>query len=84
MSKVIIGLALGALLVGCSTLSERLASRANLFDDAAFAAPSVRVDAADVFAMSPAMQRFFEAEIVPMAPIARTATRARRGPVLVA
>ena len=67
MSRLLIGLVLGMLLVGCSTLPDRLASRANLFDDKSFGAPSVRIDATDVFAMTPAMQRFFEAEIVPMA-----------------
>ena len=66
MYRMVIGLSVVALLAGCSTVSQPIASRAHLFDDTAFAAPSVRIDASNVFAMSPAMQRFFEAEVVPL------------------
>ena len=36
-----------------------------LFQDGAFTAPSHRVDAADVFALSPAMKRYLEVDIAP-------------------
>ena len=37
----------------------------HLFQDSAFEAPSHRIDAAEVFALSPAMERYLEVEIAP-------------------
>lgn len=65
MYRMLVVLALGALLAGCTTVSRPI-ERTHLFDDGAFAAPSIRIDASNVFAMSPAMQRFFEAEMLPL------------------
>ena len=51
------------LLQGCATAPVTPASRAELLDDALFAAPSERIDAADVFAVSPGMRHYVRVEI---------------------
>lgn len=58
-----IALLLSALLAGCATpgdVSEPAVQ--TLFADARFAPPSERVDAADVFALSPEMRRYLETD----------------------
>jgi len=52
------------LLAACATQPPARAP-ANLFDDGAFAPPSHPVDAAEVFAFSPAMRQYLEVEIAP-------------------
>jgi len=57
---------LAALLGACaSTPPAALAVPADLFVDSAFEAPSRRIDAAEVFALSPAMKHYLEVEIAP-------------------
>jgi tetratricopeptide (TPR) repeat protein len=59
-------LATAVLFTGCALAPERTASvPSQLFADSAFDAPSRRIDAADVFAISPAMRRYLEVEIGP-------------------
>ena len=53
------GLLLSLLLVACATRPEQPAD-ARLFSDAKFAAPSERIMASAVFALSPAMKRYLE------------------------
>ena len=52
-------------LAGCATAPAPAAIKAplQLLDDAAFAAPSHTIDAAEVFALSPAMRRYVDVEI---------------------
>ena len=52
------------LLAACATQPPARAP-AHLFDDGAFAPPSHPVDAAEVFAFSPAMRQYLEVEIAP-------------------
>lgn len=54
-------------LAGCAGLREARPDRppASLFDDAAFGAPSQHIDAASVFALSPAMEHYLEVQIAP-------------------
>ncbi|HET9975944.1 MAG TPA: tetratricopeptide repeat protein [Burkholderiaceae bacterium] len=61
--------AAGALLLGagCATAPEDPpAAYERFFADAAFAAPARPVDAAEVFALSPAMDRYLKVEIAPL------------------
>ena len=52
---------------GCSTVAERpAAAPASLLVDSAFAAPAEKVDASQVFALSPAMRRYLEVDIAPL------------------
>jgi tetratricopeptide (TPR) repeat protein len=54
-------------LVGCATPPERPGPAPDdLFVDAAFAATGVPVDAAEVFALSPAMRHYLDVDIAPM------------------
>jgi Tfp pilus assembly protein PilF len=54
-------------LAGCAGVPEARPTPpiAPLFDDAAFGAPSQRIDVAAVFALSPAMERYLEVQIAP-------------------
>jgi len=61
MRAWVAGLA-SALFVACATPPEQRAD-ARFFNDAAFPAPSERIRAEDVFALSPAMQRYVQYEI---------------------
>ncbi len=59
-------LVLVAVLVSaCTTRPVVPDTQAALFDDAAFQPASVRIAAADVFAMTPAMRTYFEREVAP-------------------
>ena len=49
---------------GCATAPQPVLLP-QLFDDAAFAAPAHKIDAAEVFALSPAMRHYLEVEIAP-------------------
>lgn len=52
---------------GCSTVAERpAAAPASLLVDSAFAAPAEKVDASQVFALSPAMRRYLDGDIAPL------------------
>jgi len=51
------------LLQGCATAPVTQASRAELFNDVLFAPPTERIDAADVFTVSPAMRQYVRVEI---------------------
>ncbi len=53
------GLLLSALLVACATRPEQHAEM-RFFSDAKFAAPTERIRAEDVFALSPAMKRYLD------------------------
>lgn len=55
------------LLAGCALMPERAAPIVppQLFEDSAFGQPSHRIDASDVFALSPAMKRYLEVDIAP-------------------
>lgn len=61
---VVVG-ALGALCVGCATPPRPAVAHAALFDDAAFGPPSVRIDPAEVIALSPAMRRHLHEVLLP-------------------
>jgi Tfp pilus assembly protein PilF len=58
-------LLLSSLLGACATAPVTPA--ATLFQDSAFAAPAERVDVADIFALSPEMHQFLDAQITPYA-----------------
>jgi len=59
-------LATAMLFAGCALVPERTASvPSQLFADSAFEAPSERIDASEVFAMSPAMKRYLDVEMAP-------------------
>ncbi len=66
-SALFTGLLCVGLLAGCAAVPapEVLRPPLHLFEDSAFAPPSQRVDAAEVFAFSPAMKRYLEVEIAP-------------------
>src|SRR5689334_24072459 len=64
--KILMTLVLSLLLGACAT-APVTAPPATLFQDSAFAAPSERVDAADIFALSPEIQKFLNAQILPYA-----------------
>ena len=51
------------LLQGCATAPIPQATRAELFNDALFTPPTERIDAADVFAVSPEMRHYVRVEI---------------------
>src|SRR5688500_15692114 len=51
------------LLLGCATAPVTQSRRAELFNDALFAPPTERVDAAEVFAVSPEMRHYVRVEI---------------------
>jgi Tfp pilus assembly protein PilF len=53
-------------LAGCATEAPRPAVPAPLFDDALFAAPAVPVSAAEVFALSPAMEAYAQRHLAPL------------------
>jgi Tfp pilus assembly protein PilF len=59
-------LAAAWLLVACATPPRLAAPPDHLFADAAFDAPARIVDAAEVFALSPAMKHYLDVEIAPM------------------
>ncbi len=61
------GLACAVALVGCASplLAPLPKPPPGLFLDTAFGAPSLPIDARDVFALSPAMQHYLEVEIAP-------------------
>ena len=56
-----------AVLAACASAPRPTLAQAplQLFQDDAFEAPSHRIDAAEVFALSPAMERYLEVEIAP-------------------
>ena len=60
-------LASGAVLAACASAPRPSPAQPplHLFQDSAFEAPSHRIDAAEVFALSPAMERYLEVEIAP-------------------
>jgi len=60
MRKLTIGLAI-LVLAGCASVPAP--DRRELYDDALFKPPSQRIDAADVFAVSPAMKQFIATDI---------------------
>ena len=64
--KILMTLVLSLMLGACAT-APVTAPPATVFQDSAFAAPSERVDAADIFALSPEMQKFLNAQILPYA-----------------
>jgi len=53
------------LLGGCASIPGGPAPQPRLFHDALFAPASQRIDAADIFAMSPAMKHYLAADIAP-------------------
>jgi tetratricopeptide (TPR) repeat protein len=55
-----------SLLGACANISPPPGNAEGLFDDALFAAPSVKVSAADVLALSPAMREVLRTEIAPV------------------
>lgn len=60
-----VGLLLAVGLAACSTKPVVPPVEALLFRDAAFAAPAERIEAGDVFAMTPAMRDYFQREVEP-------------------
>jgi tetratricopeptide (TPR) repeat protein len=56
-------LLLSATLVACATRTPSPQETDRLFDDQAFAPPSVRINATDVFALSPEMKRYLETDV---------------------
>jgi tetratricopeptide (TPR) repeat protein len=55
-----------ALVSACASVGPPVGSQQDLFDDALFAPPSVRVSAGDVMALSPAMREVLRNEIAPV------------------
>src|SRR5204863_5206472 len=53
---------LSAVLAACAA-APSLQETDRLFNDQAFVPPSVRINAADVFALSPAMKRYLETDV---------------------
>lgn len=60
-------LSIALLLCGCATTPSVKPTSELTFNDRLFAAPSDRIDAADVFAVSPEMRRYLESTIAPEA-----------------
>jgi Flp pilus assembly protein TadD len=64
MLRTIVSVAMVWLLAGCATIAVHPA-KPDMFDDSGFARPSESTDRAPVFAFSPAMEHFFQEQIVP-------------------
>src|SRR5258705_3777402 len=56
-------LLLSAMLAACAAPTPSPQEMDRLFNDQAFAPPSVRINAADVFALSPEMKRYLETDV---------------------
>lgn len=65
--KLVFLLVLSSMLAACAMVPP--APPAALFQDSAFAPPSERIEAADIFAMSPEMKQYFQARIGPDAKV---------------
>jgi Flp pilus assembly protein TadD len=61
--RIALTLLVALALAGCATTAAPPAAERSLFHDAAFAPPSERIDARDVFAVSEAMRRYLREEI---------------------
>ncbi len=66
LRKLLVALLWMGALAGCGTLPERPVAPQALLMDGEFSAPAEPTDAAQVFAMSPAMRRYLEVDIAPM------------------
>jgi tetratricopeptide (TPR) repeat protein len=63
MARLFVLFAFALMLGGCATPPPRAALPAGLFDDSLFADATLRVDAAEVMALSPAMRRYIDDEV---------------------
>lgn len=63
----LLGVLAAACLVGCSTPAPRASADERVFDDRLFSAPSERIDASELFALTPEMRRYLQERIAPLA-----------------